>query len=286
MALDFDFDKLDKAIGEIMDGLNDDSVEQPKKSDNGKLANAKNSSMATAVARVNAKPTSTTSRRRPKAAMIGGRVTGKLSEKSTSNRPKVDSTYTKPGEGRFLDMVSPSSDALNQHKPNVKSAANEAVESPRVVHRAGGHSAVLPRHVAQPPRNRHQLAQPMPAPHGDGDFVSAADKTEPYVSPFLPDANKNVTKRPLGARRNYSQANQQNNMRSASSMERTHSAEQKPASSQPMTNRHGHLMDDVNLEVKESSQSKAKSILLKVLLFVAVIIAGGLIGVLCFYLFG
>lgn len=286
MALDFDFDKLDKAISEIMGDIDGTNSEQQK---NRGEANSSVRKARPSVDRTVAMSVSSGQphRRKPKVAMIGGKVTNKLSQKPVQAPKKFESSYTKPGEGRFLDMVSPSSDALNQHKPSVNAgeklssaSINGAVSHANRV-RAATQSKAAPRHTPQVAHrsNRHELSQPLPEAPSANTFVSAADKGEPYMSPFLPQASEMVKKRPLGARSSYS-GNSARQRTSDGDASRGRQVDNYVAS------RHGNNSELNQIASKPKKKSRAKEIVAKIALFIGVIIVGGLVGILCFYLLG
>lgn len=283
---DFDFDKLDKAIGEIMDGLSDDSVD--KNGDARKVKSApaskhepKNVVMVAATPKV--KPEPALNRRRPKVAMTGDRVRNKLSEKPERPTEVPKSSYTTPGRGRFFDMVSPSSDALNQHKPSVSKANEAKLQKPNTQAQVSVHR-IAPRHTLQPPRDRHDLTQPVPASPSENTFTTVENKKEPYISPFLPDANEIVKKRPLGS-------TSQVTNKIARTSGQPYRAQQNSLNhlrdgSNGGASLHGQPASDINLKAKPKKQSKLKDVLIKIVMFAGVILAGGILGVLCFYLFG
>lgn len=260
MALDFDFDKLDRAIDEIMKA----SAEPAKSTRAAKPSAQTTSKTATKDMRTKAPVHTRPSR------MIGGRVTNKLAEKPVPVKREPESKYSKPGEGRFIDMVSPSSDALNQHKPNYVEGNKEAVATrqTRVSQRTQTH---------QPRRDGHQLAQPAPTKQDVKQFVSAADRKAPYISPFLPGAEQRINKRPLGA------AAKPSTKAASARVDNTAPLRRQASSSVSRRASETALSEPI---AQPKSESKAKSILLKVLLFVGIILLGGLIGVGCFVLFG
>lgn len=283
---DFDFDKLDKAIGEIMDGLSDDNADKDRdarkvKSVPTSKSEPKNVAMIAATPRV--KSESTLNRRRPKMAMTGDRVTNKLSEKPGRPTEAPKSSYTIPGQGRFLDMVSPSSDALNQHKPSVSKANEAKPQKPNAQAQVSIHRNA-PRHTLQSPRDRHDLAQPAPVSPSEDTFTTVENKKESYISPFLPDANEIVKKRPLGSTSQVT-----NKMARTSGQPyraQRNSLNHLQDGSNGGASLHSQPASDINLKAKPKKQSKVKNVLVKIVMFAGVILAGGILGVLCFYLFG
>lgn len=284
---DFDYDKLDQAITKFMKamGASDDDIDaakvdsidkarqttaqrQPKSRTVGhseKHVASAPSVKAEAIApkkQIETISDIAPARKRKPTKMIGGKVTGNLSPENTltiKQKRALAARTIKPGKGHYLDMVAPSSDAANRHKPNLVGEPNTA--------------------------DKHNLAQPTPV-NPAVDFVSAADTDKSYVSPFLPGATGK--KRPLGgvtsekATRREKPTLPYHSVRHATN----HQSEDVAATDNNVSRKPTEVWSETRKHESAKRRSGVMAALLKVGLFLLVVIVGGLIGVICFYFFG